>query len=286
MEAQLQASQFFKRFIGLELSGPHSKKTSLLVLDYYPQQKRLAISQVFANLGVQDELSSDEHLCQSINQLLKEIPSTQVFGLCTQAPLSLPPFFCSPVQRKNEERWMNELRNKIKSKPHPFVCYLNRPSDVWLRYFTPERFQVSEAFGSNLAPLAARLQALKEKFDTTLFENHPRSSFHRIVHSLGFSKFWPQQYCDVEKGLQIRQRFVENVFQKIPQFFAYEGDLETIILEISTFHSFVSALTLFLEFSHQCDSKPQSFPETATWPLLPRQLIRWDEIFKNTSTKY
>jgi hypothetical protein len=280
MEAQLQATHSYKRMIGLELAGPHSNRTSLVVLDYYPSMSRLIVSHVVDHLGTIDDQSSDTILLEQLHKFAQEVTAESFLGICTQAPLSLPPFFKKDSERIQEERWLLDLWHKAKPKPNLFMPYLNRPVDAWLRYFTPERFHISEAMGSNMAPLAARALYLKEKLSLPIFENTPRATMSRIVQSLEFSRFWPKLYSDVDKGLSVRQDFFERLLQKLPQLFVYEGDLETLIIEINSFQAFLSGLALFLHSQQQCDSVPDSFPQSASWILLPRQRIRWTEIFR------
>lgn len=283
MEAQLQATQAFKRMIGLELSGPHSNRTALVVLDFYQSQSRLVVSHVHSNFGSLENKSSDNILMEEIQRLMAEVPENAFLGICTQAPLSLPPFFKDKHARKTEERWLQEIWSKTKPKPNFFTSYLNRPVDAWLRYFTPERFQIPEAMGANLAPLAARALYLSELLGLSLKESFPRATMSRVVQSLEFSRFWPKLYTDVEKGLGVRQDFFERLFQKIPQLFCYEGDLETLIVELNCFQAFLSALALFLKANSQCDNIPEGFPDSATWILIPRQHIRWEEIFRKSN---
>ena len=284
MEAQLQAGRSFKRMIGLELAGPHAQRTALVVLDFYPHMRRLVVSQVLTQLGAHENFSSDEHLLHSLKELYSEVHEDDFMGICTQAPLSLPPFFRETPIRNKEERWLNELWDKTKPKPNPFVPYLNRPIDVWLRYFTPEKFLVSEAMGANFAPLTSRALFLKERLPEKFFECSPRATMSRLVQSLELSRYWPKLYSDVERGMGVRQDFFERLFQKLPQFFGYEGDIETLIVEISSFQAFLSALSLFLHTQDQCDKAPEGFPSSASWILLPRQRIRWEEIFKSPKT--
>jgi hypothetical protein len=279
MEVSLQGSQDFKRMMGLELAGPHSQRTALSVLDFYPQTSRIVLSHLHITLGSTAEQSSDGHLIELLHKHRNEVSENSFVGLCLQAPLSLPPFFKKDSEKKIEEKWLSDLWNKTKPKPRSFLPYLNRPLDVWLRYFTPEKFQVPEALGANLAPLTARVQALKEKLPAPLFECHPRASMTRITHAASFNKHWAKLYTDTEKGLRTRNDFLTRFFQSYPQIFIYEGDKENLIVDLPAFQSFISAFSLFLNYRNMCDPKPESFPASASWTLLPRQEIRWQELF-------
>ncbi len=281
MEGTLQQSgPAFRRWIGLELSGPHSERSAVVVLDEYPQSQRLVLSQVLSGLGANEEKSSDDALIELLRALSSPSEGGRFEAMATQAPLSLPPFFKSSDDRPREERWLKELWARTKPRPRVFLPYLNRPLDVWMRYFTPERFQIPEAMGANLAPLAARIQALKSELPSPIFESYPRASFTRIVGGAGFSRYWPKLYSDAEQGLRVRDDFLERLLKIFPQIFAYQGDLETLVVDLPSFHAFMSALSLFLNDKGQCDPKPEHFPSSASWLLLPRQKVRWDALFE------
>jgi hypothetical protein len=275
-----QSTPAFRRIIGLEVAGPHAERSAIVVLDEYPAGARLVISQVLSGLGSFGDKSSDSHLCDVLAELSQSVDGGTFVGLVTQAPLTLPPFFKSPEERLIEERWLSDVWKRSKPKPRAFLPYLNRPLDIWMRHFTPERFQVPEAMGANFAPLAARLQALKPKLPHPLHECFPRASLARIVSGAGLNRFWTKLYTDVEKGLPVRDEFLQRLMKLCPQIFAYEGDLETLAVDLPSFQAFLSALSLFLHDKGHCDPKPEQFPESASWLLLPRQKIRWDELYK------
>jgi hypothetical protein len=274
-----QSGSGFRRLIGLELAGPHAERSAVVALDEYPQSARLVVSQVHANLGATQGKTSDENLRDLLRELSSPNDATEFLGLVTQAPLSMPPFFKDEDPRSRETRWMSDLWNRTKPRPRPFLPYLNRPLDLWMRYFTPERFQVPEAMGANFAPLAARLQALRAELPTPLFESFPRATLARIVSGSSLNRFWPKLYTDAEKGLEVREEFLDRLLTLCPQIFVYEGDLETLIVDLASFQAFLSALSLFLFDRGACDPRPEGFPESASWLLLPRQKIRWDALF-------
>jgi|GEM_PF-1541994 len=281
MEANVQQpGPAFRRFVGLELAGPHSERSAIVVLDEYPRSERLVVSEVLSGLGAAESKSSDTHLCELLAEITQPADGGTFMGLVTQAPLSLPPFFKSTQASLSESLWMNELWNRTKPKPRPFLTYLNRPLDVWMRYFTPERFQVPEAMGANFAPLAARIQALLPQLPSPLHECHPRASMSRIVSGSSLNRFWPKLYTDTEKGLMVREEFLQRLLQLCPQIFVYEGDLETLVVELPAFQALLSTLSLVLHSKGRCDPRPEGFPESASWPLLPRQRLRWDDLFK------
>jgi len=279
----------FQRFLGLELSGPKNERSSLCVLDYSIKTHRLIVVDIETKLVGANQTAADEILISLVKQSLKD---THTFsGLACQAPLSLPPFFKHFLEKKegahfsrtkdSETRWMDQIWKKTKPRPRPFEPYLQRPSEIWLKYHCTENFQLGDALGANLAPLTARMQFLKTRFPEPLFEVFPRATVTRIVSSLGLNKNITKDYSDLERGLQTREVFFEMLLKKFPQIFIYDKDLDSMITHLNCFHSFINAFTLFLESKDQCESRPKNFPQKSTWVEIPKKKIDWESVFNS-----
>jgi hypothetical protein len=174
---------------------------------------------------------------------------------------------------------MNEFWSKLKKRPRPFLPYLQRAAELWLRYATPEEFLIPDALGSNAAPLAARLYFLRPHLPEPIYEVFPRATVSRIVSSLGLPKTLSRDYSDLERGLYTREQFFAQLGKKLPQIFIYEKDLETLILHLSAFHAFIDALTQHLIRTHQVEVPPKHFPRNATWIYIPKLHIDWNQVF-------
>lgn len=277
MSGEKQLGRLFQRFIGLELSGPHSERSSVVSMDHYEAQGRLVVSSAHSGLGGNKDQtpSADEELIRLLDGLSEGCES---FGLCTQAPITLPPFFRDGPIRERESSWLRDYWNKVKPRPKAFLPYLNRPIDVWLRYFSDEGAPVPESFGANRAPIAARVQFLQSASEATFFESFAPASFLRLSASLDFRKSWAEDYTDLDKGTDIRADFLEALSDALPSLFMYEHDQDLFAADLQSFHAFVLALTLWLSERGHTEARPPNFPKESTWALLPRPLLKWSEL--------
>lgn len=270
--------------MGLELGGPKNDRTAVAVLDFYPKTRRLILSEVTTGLGSLEETSADEALVQHLTELHQT--SQRWSGLAVHAPTSLPPHFLSPPKgaarkhaRDPQSLWMDRQWAKLRPQPRPFLPYLQRPAEVWMKYLTPEKFAVADGLGSNGAPLAARFHFLAPHLPTPVREVFPRATLTRLVSSLGLPKSIAKLYTDLDKGLLFREDFFRAVARKLPQIFLYEKDLETMVLQIQAFHAFLGALTDRLAACAQTEPPPRGFPTGATWIHIPKPVIDWEKVF-------
>lgn len=232
--------------------------------------------------------SSDEILLNLIDRFSTE---AKIFnGMCVQAPLSWPPFFrllnstgkISKTRLENdaEVKWMNAAWERLKPRPRPFEPYLQRAAEIQLKFFSQEKFQIPDAFGSNLAPLAARMSFLRSQLKAhfQLTESYPRGIVARLTSQLAFPKSWIKTYSDLEKGFDTRSQFLELLLKKVPQIFIYEKDLEVMTQHLSAFHSFLLALNQHLSAQNCVEKAPKSFPRNATWIELPKSRFDWASV--------
>ncbi|NCN39730.1 hypothetical protein GW916_00625, partial [bacterium] len=277
MSANLQEQSRMIRHAGLELSGTHSAKTCITVLDHYPDSHRLVLSEVHSSMGRETLGNSDEILRLQLNSLgVSPHENFEFAGICTQAPTSLPPHFSEADNASQEVSWLNDYWQKTKPQPRKFLPYLNRPFEIWMRYFTPEKFRMPESMGANLAPIAARMDFIKQELKFPIYENFPRATFQRLNSAIGGQKSWVRDYTDIDKGIPTRERFIQRLLDKSPGIFIYEHDLDILVFELQVFQAFLSALCLYLNQNKQCETRPNNFPQKSTWGLLPRQHIAWE----------
>ncbi len=264
------------RSLGLELTGTRNPRTALAALDFYPKTGRLVLAELDATLGEEAEKTSDQALLEALRSYSSDF---EVTGLSIHAPTSLPPWFKHGSLENEETRWMESLWTKLKPQPKPFLPYLQRPVEVWLRHCTSERFQIPDGLGSNGAPLAARVQFLLKSLPGPLNESYPRATITRLVHSLELSPKWALLYTDLERGVETRDAFLTNLCRKLPQIFIYEKDYETLVMELQAFQAFLSALNQHLLFRKQTENRPEGFPKEAAWIAIPRRSVLWDKVF-------
>lgn len=268
------------RSIGLDLSGSRNQKTCVAVLDFYPKGHRIILSELKTDLGPKSEMSGDDALLGFLEDLVD--PKFKVAGVATTAPVSLPPFFLSAAICQEQIAWVDSLLPKTERVQKPFISYLQRPVEFWLRYLSKERFaNVGDAFGSNWAPLTARLAFLKTQIKTEFTEIFFRGALLRILPSLGLKKELVDEYNDLENGLKTRDLIVRKLCDALPQLFIYDGDVDRLILDLPCFHAFVAAICQHLDLQNLCDEKPRGLPASATWVLIPQRNLRWSDAVKN-----
>ncbi len=278
----------FQRSLGLELSGPKNDRSALAVIDYYPRTQRLVLVDIKAQHFGNIEKSSDEALIESISGFCAKC--RQFSGLSIHGPLAFPPYLQNltahskrhPLSFKDknpEVRWMNSIWEQLKPRPKAFLPYMQRPVEIWLKYLTPEKFQIPDVMGANAAPLAARLHFLKPHLPKKIFEVLPRASITRIVSSLGLPKTLYRDYSDVEKGLSTREHFFSQLIKKFPQIFIYEKDLDAMIVHVNFFNAFLAAFTQHLISVEETETPPKKFPKSSAWIHIPKSPVSWDKVF-------
>jgi hypothetical protein len=264
------------RSIGLDLSGSRNQKTCVAVLDFYPKGNRLILSELKTDLGPKGEKTGDDSLVGCLEDL--NDPKFKITGVATTAPISLPPFFLEKKTCAEQIRWVDSLLPKTERLQKPFIPYLQRPLEFWLRYMSKERFaNVGDAFGSNWAPLTARLQFLKTQLAVDFNEIFFRGALLRILPSIGLKKELVDDYNDLEKGLKTRDLIIRKLCDTLTQLFIYDGDIDRLILDLPCFHAFIAVLCQHLSLLELCDERPRDLPDSATWVLIPQRNLRWSD---------
>lgn len=241
--------------LGLELGGGKSARTSLVVLKYFPAEKKVFLQEVHSQLQATREESGDEALLK----LLNTFPAAET--LAVHAPLSLAPCItCQlPVCPRFEQctvpsvAWMREEAKRLKltalKAPTP---YTQRPVDLYLRGRVqkdlPIDVPLEETLGSGLAPLAARMQYLKRHLPQKKFlEVNPKISIAAIAQWFGISQRELRRYRDMEDGAQNRIFLLEAIARgskniDVPTLFLYNADTVLLAKDLDAFDAFITAL--------------------------------------------
>lgn len=275
------------RSYGLELTGPRVARSSIATLDYYPKSKRLMLADLCMPGDANSENPTDDLDQALIDYFEKQKSGNKAFAsklhLVCNAPLSFPPLFSKKMgastQNVNEEiEWMQNVWRKLKPRPKPFLDYVHRPIEIYLRHQCPERFAFADSLGSNQVLLAARMLKLKEHLPTKIKESFPKASFIRICKTLKTRSFVWTNYNSLIDGLDARKDFLNALQKKLPELFIFDESFELMVLHLHAFHAFVLALTGHLEFKEACERIPPNYPKKSHWMLLPKQTIDWDRI--------
>lgn len=272
------------RSFGLELSGPRTHRSAVAVIDFYPRSKRLLLSEL--SIPGKAYKDSDEALKEYFITKKKESSDTVKQAVAVHAPLSFPPLLLEgekaqlPLdQSKNSEvQWMHQVWQGLKPQPRPFLPYLQRPADIYLRYLTPESFVIPDAFSSSGAPLAARMNYLKPHIKMKLHEVSPKVSMQRFCSAFKWPKNWSEDYSKLTEGVETRKKIMDRLINEIPEIFIYDENIEDLILHLSYFQAFVNAMTMHFVFKNKVERRPDDFPKESSWVEIPKAVIDRSEI--------
>lgn len=240
-------------FLGVELGGSRSSRTSLVALRLFSQEKKIFLTEIHSGLqGVIGE-NADDHLISLLNA-----NSEAPIGI--NAPLTLPPCVGCELKCPRVENcvvpaveWMREQAATSKTSKNKLVApYAQRPIDIllrtkWLQEISVE-IPLDETLGSGRAPLAARMQYLKRHLlSKKLLEVHPRFALAKIAPWFKISERELRRLRDVEEGLEIRIGILEKISGKpysarVPSLFLYRADLLQLAQDISAFDALFCAL--------------------------------------------
>ncbi|MFZ9595778.1 MAG: hypothetical protein ACO3A2_06825 [Bdellovibrionia bacterium] len=273
-----------KRFIGLELAGAKNQKTSVAVIEYYPQAQKIFLRDLFDKITPHDaHQSPDEALVELI---LSFKPSLSQVGV--NVPFSLPA--CITCQRKDcpypphctvsEVKWMREtLKSAQHDKPHrvkEITPYTQRAAEIWIRTHVlphlPEEsaFEIDEALGGNKAPLTARMNFLTRHLQgVECLEVWPKLSVAILAELTSISPRVISSYRHLETGAESREEIL-STWVEDQQIFIYDRDFKKLCQSLPAFDSFVCAYTALLSFLGKCQKPPRGFPSHASWVHFPK----------------
>ena len=275
------------RFIGVNLSGGKNDRTSVAIVDYYPGQKKLFLTNIYEHIQQEEDTSAD----QALFEIIKE-SSDHLEYLCIDAPLSFPKcvryrLACPGYERCKEKEivWMWKQHKKGKKRRRRgklFTPYTQRAVELYLATELEEELHPLETLGANIAPLTARAHFLMRRLrDPRVFkkleaiEVFPRLSVMRVGQSLKIPRSHLAHYRHQVGGDESRQIILNNLVKR-DLVFIYQQDFLKLIENLQSFDAFISAFTGFLKFKGQCEKPPRDFPLRDGWVEFP---IRNPELF-------
>lgn len=263
------------RFIGVHLGGAKSDRTALVLLDYYPSQKKLFLSEIYPNIEASHGVSSDQVLFDLINENLADLESINLdaplkFPKCIRCRLKCPGY---EACKEKEIVWMwKHFKNKSKKKKRSkiFTPYTQRACEVYISSNVDDSLLPPETLGSNLAPLTARAHFLLRRLPAKLQKNEvfPKLSVLKIGEPLHVAKSHLGFYNHSVGGDVSRQVFLEALVRE-DRAFIYHQDFTKLISNLDVFDAFVCAYTGFLKFSKQVQKPPRDFPLNDGWVEIP-----------------
>ncbi len=271
-----------QRYLGLELAGAKNQKTALAALEFYPQEQKIFLLDIFEKIMKHEDQTSDEALLDLVAEfkpITAELTTRVPMGV--NVPLDLPP--CIGCTRKTcplpqkctvpTVKWMRETAKKAQKKKE-FTPYTQRPVELWIRHHVlPElpaahAFEIDETLGGNKGPLTARMHFLKRHLHgIRLLETWPKLTISVLGFELGLSKRTLSSYRKLEEGAYAREEILETlVHQK--GVFIYERDIQKLSHSLACFDAFICAYTALLADTHQCAKTPKA--SLGSWVHYPR----------------
>lgn len=284
------------RFIGIDLGGARSVRTSLAILEAYPKERKIFL------LDVNDRLSESSpkdgastpvsetfqnYDILFLERLIASLPEREDMTtlLAVNAPLDLPPcIFCTrkhcPMPAKCTVKAVQFMRNQSQEKSSTLLApYLHRPVEVWAKKHLlpglPKEFRVEieEALGSNRAPLASRYHFLKRHFPPhPTVEVWPKIALAQLGLLGIIPKKLLAQYRRLEDGADARVAILDTLIRKF-DLFIYDRDQKNLSEHLSSFDAFVCAFTGYLSTQNCTEKRPKQFPKDSSWILIPNQNI-------------
>lgn len=267
------------QFFGISLGGGKGAKTSLSLLEYFPSEKKLFLSDLFINIKSSEQFSADSELIDLIESHRR---SLKMIGI--DVPLSLPP--CVQCRLRcpghedcdvSEVQWMRHRfmkmgRGRDKKRPNRmFTPYTERCIEQYIQSEIGVDLASDHALGANKGPLALRGRYLKKRLPKALLkEVNTRVSFFRLAKSLGLRKSLQKNYRQLVKGDEARLQFLESLSEKDLCFF-YHRDFQAMLKDLNAFESFLSAFLCFLSYKKKCEPLPKGLPLKKDWVLIPKE---------------
>ena len=275
-----QGSQLKKKvFLGLSISGGKTDKTCFSVIEYFPDQNKIFLSQLVDKIKTDKETSSDLKLHQlilpyekSATSLSMNVPLT--WPKCIRCRLKCPGY---EACKEKEIQWMwkkfrkNIKKNKLKKL---FTPYTERCVEQYLASEIEEVFHLPHALGANVAPLTARAFFIKKRLKLKFLEVYPKLNLWRIGRALGIQKSYLRAHKHAVSGLDARKAILDNLVD-MDVAFIYVQDFQTMVRDSHAFDAFICALTGVLKYRNQCEKKPKDFPSSEGWIEIPKMEINW-----------
>lgn len=273
------------RFLGLDLGGARSARTSLAILESYPKERKIFLLDVQDRVIPQTVEPADHHIdfdSVLLERITASIQNPNDFRgiLAINAPLDLPPcIFCTrkycPMPAKCT---VSEVVFMRQQNPPALIPYLHRPAEVWAKkHLSPElpkdfRVDIEEALGSNRAPLASRFHFLRRHIPEVIFaEVWPKISIARLAISGVIPRKWATQFRTLEEGSEARAQILETIIKRF-DLFIYERDQKNLADHLSAFDAFICAFTAYLSEIGLTEKKPKNYPKKASWILIPKHI--------------
>lgn len=284
MKESSKAQLKIQSFAGVALGGGKSEKTSLAIVDYYPDQKRLFLREAVLKFSNAELNENSQPISQDLI-LFEKLKSEKFEYIAFDSPLQLPKCMrchlkCPGYEKCKEPeiKWMWQFFKKRDSVKRPnkiFTPYTERAVEMYISSELEEVFHPSHALGSNAAPLTSRMHFLSRRLGSKkLIEVYPKLSLWRMGVHLDVPKSYLRFHKHSVDGDEARYFFLNTLIENQIAFI-YQQDLKLMIEHSSVFDAFICALTAYLKFRGQSEKRPKNFPKDELWIDYPSLDFSW-----------
>lgn len=262
------------RFIGISLSGGKADKASLVVLDYFVEQKKIFLSRLYEKIKTEEFISADLKIHEIIHQY-----SEQLQYVAFDVPLSLPKCMtcrlkCPGYERcdENEIKWLRDFYQQVNEDKKPrkmFTPYTQRCIEAYISHGLEESFDMHHALGANQAPLLARAAFIKRRLQADCIESFPKLTVWRLGQDLKIAKSHLRHYRHAVGGDESRKLFLQAMADKLG-LFIYQQDMRSMVDNYHSFEALICAYSAFLKYQNSTQSRPKNFPSEEAWIEFPK----------------
>ena len=269
------------RFAGVSLGGGKTDKTSIAILEYYPEQKRIFLRTLRDKIKGDAEVSADAR----IHALFTE-EEPNIHTIAFDVPLQVPKCLRCALKcpgyeacKEPEIKYLWALHKKKTAKKKPvklFTPYTERCAEAFIATDLEEIFHPQHALGANYAPLTARAFFIRRRLGKKIaaVEVYPKLSLWRIGIDLKVQKTHLRNHKLAVGGDEARLAILKALAER-EICFVYQQDTKTMVDNAMAFDAFICALTAFLKFRGQCEKPPAGFPKQEPWIEFPLKAISW-----------
>jgi hypothetical protein len=267
------------RFAGLSLGGGKADKACLALIEYYPKHHKVFLAKIFDRIKSEENISADLKIHDILEQYQGMIHTLAVDTPWRQPNCLRCELKCPGYENCGEPhiKWMWDYvkeKNQQRKPKKLFTPYTERAVELHLATELEEPFHLSNAMGANAAPLLARASFILRRLDIPAIEVFPKLSVWRIGNSLQVLKSQLRTHKHSANGEDSRRGILKDLSEHNVAFL-YDQDRRLMIENNHAFEAFICAMTAFLEFKGQTESKPRNFPKTEDWISFPKEKINW-----------
>lgn len=270
-----------QKFVGLSLGGTKTDKSSLAILEYFPDQQKIFLSEIFEKIKSNIDENSDDQIHRLITERSNEleligVDTPMTLPKCMRCRLSCPGY---KVCSEPEIIWMREFysaRNQGRRPERGLSPYTERCSELFISRSLDEPFEVQQPLGANRAPVFARARFIQRRLDRRFVEVPTFVSVWRLGRFMKMNKADLRRYSKAFEGEGVRKIFLEKMVER-DLVFIYRQDQKVLIQNLSAFDAFITGLTVLLGSCFKClQKRPSNFPRGEAWPFVLREdLSRW-----------